>query len=133
MQTDFAVYEYMNSKECSYFVQAYARHCRYVVYPDTDHSPLCLDVVIGGTDEGSWGFTQMHRADCRLPTLQVTNCSPASCGKKFKGDNAFIHLCPGCGAQLDLALSLPDLAYNTACSVCEACMGTPRPATLLFH
>ena len=89
--------------------------------------PLCLDVVIGSTDEGSRGFAQMHRADSRLPSLQMTDRGTTRCRKKIKGNNAFIHLCPSRGAELDLPQALPDLTYNIACSVCEACMGAPRP------
>ena len=114
------------------------KHCKYISTPHTTimhshrcrgFSPLCLYVMIGGTDEGSRSFTQMQRADSRLPSLQVANCSAVRCRKKIKGDNALVHLGPGCCAQLNLTLALPNLAYNISCSVCEACMGSPWPAT----
>ncbi len=97
-------------------------------------SPLTPDEVIGCTDEGPRGFTQVHSAHCRAPTLHTPHCSTASpqclrSRKKIKGDNALVHFGPGCGAQLYFSLGLPDVAHHIACPVCEGCVGAPRPKT----
>lgn len=65
-------------------------------------SPLTPDEVIGCTDEGPRGFTQMHSAHGWAPTLRTPHCGTAiwrraRSRKKVKGDNALVHLSPGCG------------------------------------
>lgn len=40
--------------------------------------PLSPDEVIGGTDEGSRGFAQMHSAHCWGPPLCMPHCSTAA-------------------------------------------------------